>query len=320
MAFTHNLKLGIDLPIWQWLRFLPATTAVGACQISDRRGTDRYIYMLFSVTSFWRYDTITDSYQQLASPNALGGSGTWGAGTCMTFAPCQGTAGYIYLFNAYSTQNGFGYYDIAANTWTSRSTTSLPATWGTDGMMSHVCTTYNAEAASNDFIYLIGNNSTTWYRYSISGNSWVASPTTIANLPAAAGAGCGIHWISGQSTDTLVYIRATTTTALYKYTISSNTWSADVAYLPKTETFTTGTQTVYESTNNRIWLQKDSTHRLYYYDVATDRIYPSGSIPYLSGTAIVGDGLAYIKTTDGAQFIYYRRQTGNELWRMLIFS
>jgi len=314
MPFSHNLKLGIDLPIWQWLRFQPVTTAAGACLINDKRGTDRYIYFLFSVTSFWRYDIITDSWLQLASPGALGGSGTWGAGTCMVFDPSQGTAGRIWLLNGYTTQCGFGYYDIATDTWTSRSITNLPAIWGTDGSMAHTCSVYNA-SGNDDYIYLIGNNATVFYRYSISGNSW----STMANaLLAAAGAGCALCWIFGTDTDKLIAIRGAATSTIYRYSIGTPGWTT-LTYKPTFETFTTGTSIAYDPTNGRIWIQKDATHRLYYYDLATNLMMNAGVIPYTSGTAMAGDGLCYVKTADGAQFIYYRRQSATEFFRSLIF-
>ena len=71
MAVTLNLKQGIDLPVFQWLRFQPQNSAAGSCQCNDIRGTDRYIYTLLDATHFYRYDTITDTFQQLASPTGL---------------------------------------------------------------------------------------------------------------------------------------------------------------------------------------------------------------------------------------------------------
>jgi len=57
---------------------------------------------------------------------------------------------------------------------------------------------------------------------------------------------------------------------------------------------------------------------IFYYQLNEDKMYPGGMLPYTSGTAIVGDGFVYIKTPDEAEFLYYRRHTGTEFWRMLI--
>lgn len=67
MALTNNLKPILDQPVWEWARFAPvATTATsGLCTSED--GDSRYMYYLVG-TSFYRYDTITDTYMVLASP------------------------------------------------------------------------------------------------------------------------------------------------------------------------------------------------------------------------------------------------------------
>ena len=73
MALTNTLKKQVDLPVWEQLRFAPAVSAAvtSACSadnslFSEENG--RYIYYLIAAASFWRYDTWTDTYQQLASP------------------------------------------------------------------------------------------------------------------------------------------------------------------------------------------------------------------------------------------------------------
>lgn len=311
MALTLNLKKGIDLPVYQWLRFLPAASAAGACQCTDKRGSHRYIYFLLSATSFWRYDTYTDTFQQLANPPTF----TFAAGTAMTFDPSQGTAGRIWLFapSAATPWCVFAYYDIALNTWTSRAVPSgLAAQWGTDTGLAHTCSTYNA-AGNDDYIYLIGNASTTWYRYSITGNAWTAMGTV---LPATAGAGCSITWTYGYNTDRLYIVRGTATASIYYWTIGTPGFTT-LTYLPATETFTTGTSVCYDGVN-RIYITKDATHRMFYLQLDEAKMYPGGYWPYASGAAIAGDAMSFIKTDDGAQFIYYRRQTGAEFWRTLV--
>ena len=66
---TDNLKPTIDLPTWEQLRAVPAINDLGSSMTSDQV---RYVYYLEQLPSvqgnFWRYDTITDSWQKLASP------------------------------------------------------------------------------------------------------------------------------------------------------------------------------------------------------------------------------------------------------------
>ena len=314
MPYASNLKKVIDLPRAVQLTFLPVSSVAGACWCNDKRGTNAFIYVLLGAASFWRYSVQGNTWQQLANPPTL----SFAAGTAMTFDPSRGTAGYVWLTAALTASpwHMFAYYDVALNTWTSRTAVAgLAAAFGTDAHLSHTCTTYDAGGDDNA-IYLIGNNSTTWYKFSISGNSWTAY-TGAQLLPAAAGAGCSLHWAHGISTDRLYYFRGTATAALYYFTISTTTWSAIQTIVPATETFTIGTCAVNPAGGQYLYIQKDATHRVYRLDLTALTIVAFVTIPYVS-TAIVGDNLAYVTCTDGAQYLYYRRQTGAELWRLLI--
>lgn len=68
MALTNNLKPILDQPVWEWARFAPTATSAlsGLCTSED--ADTRYMYYLVN-NIFYRYDTVTDSYLQLASPN-----------------------------------------------------------------------------------------------------------------------------------------------------------------------------------------------------------------------------------------------------------
>lgn len=80
MPITSSLKKGLDLPVWEWLRFAPNASAAGFCTCTSEHGTDRYIYYMNSTAapnSFWRYDTWSDSWQTLAPPNTA--LSTWGS-------------------------------------------------------------------------------------------------------------------------------------------------------------------------------------------------------------------------------------------------
>jgi hypothetical protein len=75
MALTANqLRKQVDLPTWEWLRFSPVVPTAGlSCScVADNsqfnENSGRYIYYLLNATNFWRYDTIADTYEQLASP------------------------------------------------------------------------------------------------------------------------------------------------------------------------------------------------------------------------------------------------------------
>ena len=71
---SNQLVKQVDLPVFEWTRPLPAagTAGLSATCMSDnaifQETSGRYIYSLLSATAFWRYDTITDTYEQLSSP------------------------------------------------------------------------------------------------------------------------------------------------------------------------------------------------------------------------------------------------------------
>lgn len=62
MSYTSQLKAQVDLPVWEWLRFAPASTVANSVTCRD----DRYIYYHVA-SAFYRYDTYSDGWQQLAS-------------------------------------------------------------------------------------------------------------------------------------------------------------------------------------------------------------------------------------------------------------
>jgi hypothetical protein len=67
MALTNKLKKQVDLPVWEWCRFAPTTSAAAMSTCSDESSGGQYIYYL-DTTNLWRYDTISDGWQRLAGP------------------------------------------------------------------------------------------------------------------------------------------------------------------------------------------------------------------------------------------------------------
>lgn len=134
MAIQNDIIKMLDLPhvFQETVNYTPVTSAAWVCIDWD---DDRFIYMLFSTTNFWRYDTWANTFQQLANP-----TGTFGAGTCIRYTSAFGTQlnGVVYgsLYAIVSSGTGapvFQRYDVANNTWTTLNVTSFAATFGTDG-------------------------------------------------------------------------------------------------------------------------------------------------------------------------------------------
>lgn len=83
MGLTNNLRKQVDLPVWEWCRLAPGVSAAVSSATAANNSIyhvdhGRYIYYLQAATTvagatsvgtgFWRYDTVTDTYQQLAFP------------------------------------------------------------------------------------------------------------------------------------------------------------------------------------------------------------------------------------------------------------
>ena len=73
MSITNNLKKQIDLPVFEWTRFAPLQSSAISCTCTADNSNlhfsfGKYIYYLIGATSFWRYDTYSDTYLQLSSP------------------------------------------------------------------------------------------------------------------------------------------------------------------------------------------------------------------------------------------------------------
>lgn len=194
---------------------------------------------------------------------------------------------------------------ITANT----TDTLTVATWTTT---PDATSTYAIEG-NDDFLYYMGNNAVTLYRYSISGNSW-STLTPGAARAAAPSTGMSAHWVhSATETDwtnesailngRYIYsFQGGATANLHRYDIAGNTW-ATITYAPNTETFTTGTK--YALHNGILYIQKDATGRWFAFDFSRSEMFPWGTMLYTQGAALVGDTAFDVIYEDGATDIYY---------------
>lgn len=313
-------------------------------------------------------------------------------------------SGRYWVMNAGTVAAGiFKYFDYATQTWNNGGTTGLPASWGTDGQLegtygggisidtgtatagaattltigtkawtvnqwanhqvritsgtgkgqvrtisSNTATVLTVSTAwtttpdttsvisiegNDDYMYLMGNNAVTLYRYSISSATWTAlAPTTARS--AAPGAGASLNWISGcthaafkdSSGNTLqgryLYsFRGGATASLDRYNIALNTWENDISYGFKSETFNTGSAMGYDG-GDGMYIHKDTTGRFFRYSVGKNMIEPFYVITYPQGAAAVGDRLWMTIYEDGATkipFVYFMLNTSNIVFRVLEF-
>jgi hypothetical protein len=135
MALSNNNSLGVHRPQWEQLAFAPATGIAGTNLVDDNR---RYIYTYFQTSTttaqFWRYDTWSECWQQLATPATQTGTIA-----NMFYSESIGgqfmgkTYGSVFLFVGNSTVCYLYKYDIATNVWSANlGTTNVPAAFATD--------------------------------------------------------------------------------------------------------------------------------------------------------------------------------------------
>lgn len=311
--------------------------------------------------------------------------------------------GRYWFFNAGTTAVGFSYYDRALNTWTPRSVTNLPVAWGTEGRLVSTCTnvatvfatgtsvgtntsttlsntgkawtvnqfanfqvritagtgvgqvrviasntatvltvstawTVTPDATSQyvidgneDVLYLMGNNAVTLYKFVISTNTW----STITPVTARGGAfavGGGANWVF-EATDPawtnenkllngrrIYSFRGGASATLDYYDIPENKWYS-LTYAPQADTFTTGS--CYDYDQDYIMIQKESTGRIYRYNIVENRLTPFSTLVYPDGTATVGDKIWTKNYSDGEttiKWVYKLRHTGTELFRCMMID
>jgi hypothetical protein len=214
--------------------------------------------------------------------------------------------------------------NIASNTG---SVITVSANWTTN---PDATSTYSIEG-NDDFIYLMGNNAVTLYRYSITSNTWSTLTPTVAR-GGAPGAGMSGNW-ARASTDAawtnesaiingrrIYSFRGAAGAVADYYDIPSNSWTNDIPYAPKVETFTTGTKWVYNG--DYLYAQKDVTGRWFRFNLVTSEMDGLTFMPMVQGAALVGDTAYDVTYTDGTTKIVYLCMAGNTTnlhARMMVF-
>lgn len=284
---------------WTSLAVLPATI-----------GTDAKLVATPSI--------VDGAFKSFATGTATSATGTTLVQTGKTWAASQWVNSQVRITGG----TGAGQIrTITANT----ADTLTVATWTTN---PDATSTYVIEGNDN-FLYLLGNNAVTMYRYDIGANTW-STLSPVAARAAAPGAGMSAHWVNTSSeadwnnesaiiAGRYIYSFAGgATTALHRYDIAGNTW-ATITYAPATETFTTGSK--YALHNDNLYMQKESTGRWFAYNFPRSEMMPWSTMLYPQGAALVGDTAFDVIYEDGATdifYVYMLLNTSNVLLRQMV--
>ena len=117
------------------------------------------------------------------------------------------------------------------------------------------------------------------------------------------------YMFSAVGGNLLGVMRFDITTGIYEYFYPNSGQS---------DGFTTGTMWAYDG-GDRMYVHKDQTGRIFYFDVVKREMVNSGTVPYGMSTAFAGNRMEIIKTEDGLKYLYVARHNATEMWRCLIF-
>jgi hypothetical protein len=213
---------------------------------------------------------------------------------------------------------------IASNTST---VITVSAAWTTN---PDATSAYHIEG-NDDFLYLMGNNAVTLYRYSISANTWSTLSPSAARA-AAPGLGLSGSWVynvpsardsrwSDQNNiingRRIYSFRGGGGAVLDYYDIAANTWVSGVSYAPATETFTTGSKYIYA--DGYLYMTKEATGRWFRYDFAEQSMVGWSTNVYPSGAAVLGDtAFDVVEPETGVRFVQYILNTSTVVMRCMI--
>ena len=284
---------------WTSLAVLPATI-----------GTDAKLVSTPSI--------VDGAFKSFATGTATSGTSTTIVQTGKTWAASQWINSQVRI----TAGTGAGQIrTITANT----ADTLTVATWTT----TPDATSQYAIEGNDNFLYLLGNNAVTMYRYDIGANTW-STLSPVAARAAAPGAGMTAHWVNTSSaTDwnnenaiiagRYIYsFQGGASANLHRYDIAGNTW-ATMTYSPATEVFGAGSK--YALHDDKLYMQKDVTGRWFAYDFVRQEMFPWGTMLYPQGAAIVGDTAFDALYRDGATdifYVYMLLNTSNVLLRQMV--
>lgn len=182
-------------------------------------------------------------------------SNTIGANSVITVTPASSVAfnsttvfrvwsGSLWFFNAGTAAVGFSVYDRATNAWTAKSVTNLPTAWGTTGQLvsteSLAGTFETGTSTGSNTTTTLNNTGKSWlvnaytnYQVRITGGTGIGQIRTIASNTATA-LTVSVAWTvtpdatsvyAVEGNDDFFYLLGNAATTLYKFVVSTNTWS-----------------------------------------------------------------------------------------------
>lgn len=296
-------------------------------------------------------------------------SNTVGANAVFTFAtlstPLDNTSVYVlrtgrfFVFNAGTMSvTSFQYYDVATNTWTARSVTSAPGTWGTDGrMVATRGTSFATGTATAGAAATLTNSGKSWttnqwtnYQIRLTGGTGAGQTRTIASNTGTVITVSSNWTINPDATSTYaiegnedhIYLMGNNAVTLYRYSISGNSWStlapgvaraaaaglaASLSYIDAQTSSTWTSESAIINGRRLYSFRGGATATLDYYDIAANTW--TNGVSYLRSqeTFTTGSGVAYAggylyihKDATGRWFRYSPSDNTMCPWSTLLYT
>jgi hypothetical protein len=298
--------------------------------------------------SFKRYDFATNTWVTLVN---TGLPASWGTDGRLVATPAWLDAGFKSFATGTATAGGANTLTNSAKAWatnqwansqvrisagtgagqirTISSNTGTVLTVSTNWTTNPDATSVYSIEGNDDFIYAMGNNAVTLYRYSISGNTWTTLTPGVARggAPTTGMSGHWIHSVSATDWTTenanlngryIYSFRGAGGALLDRYDIAANSWAA-MTYSPAVETFTTGTKWAY--CKDALYAQKDATGRWFRFDIAQSAMDGWNTMVFPNGAALLGDTCFDATYKDGAteiDYVYMILNTSTVMLRQMV--
>ena len=201
---TRNFyRYNFTTDIWETLLDTPILVSNGGV-VYNAADNLFYVFRGSGTTDIWRYNSASNSY--------LGAADTVIAGVATTIGRGSDTFYYnnkLYTLRGINTRTLYG-YDISTGVWSQLA--DIPAT-------KQTAYQYTRGAVANGEIYFVGGSAATtqFMKYTISNNTW----TALADAPVAISESALVYPGSG---DYIYGTRGSSTSVVWRYSISGNTW------------------------------------------------------------------------------------------------
>lgn len=232
-------------------------------------------------------------------------------------APVSGTSRYVIAERATigSVDNG-----IATGT---QSTTTLQDTsksWVVNRWAGHRVKMVSGTGQSQELAITSNTSNTLTFALSTAPVAGATSYSIVQATPK--GLGTDLIWNFGASPRLIQgrYLYAPRGGAVIGFDrldLTTDTWTL-LSTSPQIETLTTGSMYAYDG-GDRYYFTKDITLRVYYLDLNTHEIHGAGIMPYLAGTAILGNRMEIFETEDGLKYLWVNRHSNLDCFRQLLF-